>query len=120
MKRDMDLMRAILLKIEKAPFEGYLLEIRVPGHSDEEISYHILLLHEARLVEAVNASSFDGVCWKAMRLTNDGHEFLDAAKDDTRWAKAKGKVVSTTGTLTLEGLKIVLSALMRHALTGGM
>jgi hypothetical protein len=68
-----------------------LLDISVLGHSDEEISYHILLMHEAGLIEAIDLSSFDGVCWKATRLTNDGHDFLAAAKDDNRWQEAKGK-----------------------------
>jgi hypothetical protein len=117
MKRDMDLMRSLLLEIEKVPFDGGFLDISVPGHSDQEISYHILIMHEAGLIDAVDLSSFDGVCWKAKRLTNDGHEFLDAAKDDTRWTKAKDKVLSTTGTLTVDALKMRLSALMKHALT---
>jgi hypothetical protein len=120
MKRDMDLVRAVLMEIEKAPFDGGSLDISVPGHSSEEISYHILLMHEARLIEAVDLSSLDGVCWKPKRLTYEGHEFLDAARNDTFWKKAKDKVTTSTGTLTLEGLKIALSALMKHAIAGGM
>jgi hypothetical protein len=120
MKRDMDLVRAVLMEIEKAPFDGGFLDVTVPGHSDEKLSYHILLMHEAGLIEAIDLSTMDGMCWKPKRLTCEGHEFLDAARNETFWAKAKDKVTTSTGTLTIEGLKIALNALIKHALTGGM
>jgi hypothetical protein len=120
MKRDMDLVRAILIEIEKAPFEGRLIDVEVAGRTEDEISYHVLLMQEAGLVDAIDLSDMKRICWKPKRLTDSGHEFLEAARNDTMWAKAKDKVMSTTGTLTLEALKIALGALIKQALTGGM
>lgn len=120
MKRDMDLVRTILIELEKCPYSGGWHEIHVPGYTDDEISYHVQLMHETGLIEAVDLSSHDGICWMPKRLTYEGHEFLDAAHADTVWAKAKDKVVSTTGTLTLEALKAALSAVMRQTIAGGM
>jgi hypothetical protein len=44
------------------------------------------------------------------------NEFLDAARSDTLWNKAKRGIMQDTGVLTLEGLKIALPALVKHAL----
>jgi len=49
-----------------------------------------------------------GVCWKPKRLTYSGHEFLDAARSDTVWNKAKDMVRKATGTITLEAVKVAL------------
>jgi len=106
------------MEIENAPFKGGWINIEVPEHSEEEISYHVLLLADAGLIEAINLGSMSRVCWMPKRLTYDGHEFLDAARDQTRWAKAKEAVIKNTGTLTLEALKIALAALIKQAITG--
>ncbi len=47
----------------------------------------------------------------------EGHEFLDAARSDTIWSKAKATVMKNAGTLTLEALKATLAILMKHAAT---
>ncbi len=51
-----------------------------------------------------------------MAATYAGYEFLDAARNDTLWAKAKEIVIKKTGTLTVEGVKIALSTLIKHAM----
>ena len=119
MKRDMDLMRRILFEVENWPFTGGFDTIVVPGRAKEEVAYHVYLLKDAGLIEAVDASTHDGPQWYPRNLTYQGHEFLDAARDDTRWENAKEKVLRTTGALSLESLKIVLGTLIKHALTMG-
>ena len=115
MKRDMDLIRAMLLEVEKSTSPGGC-QIDLQGHSPEELYYNAQLAQDAGLIDARfahNATDFH-----VLRLTYAGHEFLDAARNDTLWAKAKEIVISKTGTLTLEGVKIALSTLIRHALGG--
>ncbi len=51
MKRDMDLVREILLKVEELPFDGRFHEVKIEGRSDEEINYHVMLLAEADFIE---------------------------------------------------------------------
>lgn len=114
MKRDMDLVREILLKVEEIPFDGAFHDIAVDGRSPNEVSYHVMLLHEGRFIEAMDL----GVCWKPMRLTYGGHEFLDAARNDTVWEKAKTAVVKSTGVLTLEGLKVALPMVLKSLIAG--
>ena len=90
MKRDMDLVREILLQLENSNAQPLgPAEIAIEGRTNTEVSYHIELLHEAGLLEARNWSSHSGHDWRAIRLTWWGHEFLDAARSDTIWREAK-------------------------------
>lgn len=112
MKRDMDLIRALLLEAEKAPFGG--APISLPGHSQEEIYYHAQLAQDARLIEARLQRGPEA--FHIIRLTYEGHEFLEAARNEERWARAKETVIRSTGTLTLEAVKAALAALVKNAL----
>jgi hypothetical protein len=114
MKRDMELVREVLLKVEEIPFDGAFHDIAVDGRSPNEIAYQVMLLHEAGLVEAMDL----GVGWKPVRLTYSGHEFLDAARNDSIWEKAKTAVVESTGVLTLEGLKVALPMVVKNLIAG--
>ncbi len=115
MKRDMDLIREILLEVEKCPSLGGC-RIEIPGHSQEEGYYNAQLAQEAGLIDArFVPGSTD---FHVFRLTYAGHEFLEAARNDTLWTKAKETVIRNTGALTLEGLKTALPILIRKALGG--
>lgn len=87
---DMDLIREILLKVEELPFGSGFHDITVEGRSADEINYHVMLLDEAKFIEAEDLTTHGGVCWKPKRLTYNGHEFLDAARSHTVWTKATG------------------------------
>lgn len=115
MKRDMDLARQILLEIEKLP-HGYdvLFQPEIEGRSSAEVSYHIMLLTQAGYVEGEEAP--DG--WHAKTLTWQGHEFLEAARDDSRWNKAKALVLEKGGAITFEILRQLLLDLMKTAILG--
>jgi hypothetical protein len=51
-------------------------------------------------------------------LTYAGHEFLDSARSDTVWNKAKEKLLSTSGTITLEALKVLLPKMIIKLASG--
>jgi hypothetical protein len=108
MKRDMDLVREILRQLEDHPDPNRSVEIEVEGRSEPEINYHLYLLNQAGLIQAENVSDTSEFAYLPLRLTWQGHEFLDAARDDTRWNAAKRMVVSTTGGLAFEFLRAVL------------
>lgn len=119
MKRDMDLIRAILMELEELPENGGCNDVAVPGHSDQEIFAHVRLLNEAGLIEAVDFSTMDRMVWKPKRLTWDGHEFLDAYRDETFWDKGKELVLKAGGGLTLEGLKLAIPVILKNYLGVG-
>ncbi len=118
MRLDHDFARAILQKIGELPFDGGFHAVQIEGHSEEKISYHIMLLQEAGLIEATDVSSHDGVCWRPKYLTYAGNEFLAAAESDTVWNKAKSIVWTSTKTITLEALRTALPIAVKALIAG--
>lgn len=118
MRRDLDLCRALLLELEADPNLIGLKNYQVGSFTDEEISYHVKLLYEAGLIEARDVSAMNSFKWHPLRLTWQGHEFLDAARDDTRWNMAKDIVKDKTGALSFEVIKDVLLKLVAAATSG--
>jgi DNA-binding transcriptional ArsR family regulator len=113
MKRDMDLAREILLDVEECgqtDGSGYL-KLAYDDHVAQEVTYHVKLLEEAGLLEIRDQSKLNGLQYYPTRLTWAGHEFLDAARDDSRWRKAKRLVIEKAGSLSFELLKRALMKL---------
>jgi len=114
MKRDMDLIREILFKLEQHNDLN-----RIEGYSEKEISYHVCLLEGAGLVTHeiytnifLNDSMLDGI-----RITWTGHEFLDSSRSGSIWEKAKKIAMEKTGALSFEVLKTVLVQLGKDAVS---
>lgn len=108
MRRNIDLIRLILLDLEKE------IEVDLSPYSDDEVNYHKALLIEAGLLEGkLHYSSRtpkrdipDSVIIN--RITWDGHEFLDKARSDTVWSKAKLLVKEKGLSLSIDVVKISL------------
>ena len=119
MKRDMDLVRKILMEIESLPLEklgGTLLE--VDGYDQDTISYHIMLLDEAGLLKGIDASGLNDTEWFVDRLTWDGYEFLEAARNQQYWPKAVSTIGKAGGGLVFDVLKQVLVSMIKDAALG--
>ncbi|EHR6179786.1 DUF2513 domain-containing protein [Vibrio parahaemolyticus] len=89
MKRDMELIRKLLLTMEENP-----RQLEVEGYDKNQVKYHALLLIEAGFLDGnvsdtlANTSvvpSFVSV----NRLTWDGHEFLDNIRKEEVWNTIK-------------------------------
>src|SRR5262245_59873598 len=117
MKRDMDLIRQILIQVEQSEEtagSGYL-EVAIENRSEKEVQYHIRQLLEANLIETQEVAGIGTLDYWPTRLTWTGHEFLDAFRNDTNWQKAKKFVLEKTGALTFEALKQVAIHLAAEA-----
>ena len=87
MKRDMDLVRSILLLIEKeaTPRQEVQLKQNLEGHTDEEIYYHVKMMEEAGLIKVRGYSRIfdtplpviwgDGITWA-------GQDFLALSRQN--------------------------------------
>jgi hypothetical protein len=99
MKRDMDLIRAIMLALEDRPEPALnLSEMSMEGHDDAVVLEHLILLDEAGFI-SMNVEYFAGgetPQFIVHRITWAGHEFLAAVRSDKIWAKAT-KVLTTAG-----------------------
>lgn len=120
MQRNPDLIRTILHQIEQHPKPFGPVQFEITEHTPEEISYHLMLLSEAGLIDADDESAYgEHFEWSANRLTWRGHEFLNAAKNDENWSKVKlalnrtgGVVLSIAEQLLLDLVKIQASKIL--------
>ncbi len=114
MKHDMDLARQILLQSEeKARYGNLVVELEFEDVPKQILSEHVKLLTEAGLIESkVNTREASLL---PTRLTWQGHEFLDAARNENRWNQAKKTISEKGGSLTFDVLKAVLTQLMRQS-----
>lgn len=116
MKRDMDLIREILLWMEKQETGRNIDWVYdIPERTKESIQYHAHLMAQAGLIDAVNVTYLEDHTpqSKPMSLTWAGYEFLDAIRKDTIWEKAKNKAISTTGGI---GFSLLVEVLKREGL----
>lgn len=111
MKRDMDLARKILFAVEAADSDprGWA-DIEIPGYDKQTTCYHIMLLDEAGLLEGQDLCTLGpaGFEWAAKRLTWRGHDFLDAARSDMVWQRAKDQTLKVAGSVTFDIMKELL------------
>jgi hypothetical protein len=94
MKRDMDLVRDLMLKIaeaDNATALGKLVCGRDTGDQNYEIAaYHLqMLIEEAGLVRGIKAHSNSGKEWIQLQLTWQGQDFLESVRDATVWESTK-------------------------------
>jgi hypothetical protein len=95
MKRDLGLIRELLLRLEALPMEMYGAvtitpdnpRVAVEGYSEDEIAYHLSLLQERGLIEMETSQPLIGIVFT--RLSWEGHDFLDAVRDPEIWKKTK-------------------------------
>lgn len=112
MKRDMELVRKILLAVEEAEDIEGGIQPEIEGYSDAQVTYHSGLLYNAGLITAMDASSMDGPAYIITGLTWEGHDFLEAARNETVWKKAKEIIKNKGGGMTLDILKQLLMKLL--------
>jgi len=103
MKRNMDLIRALLLALERDDDNPQ----EIAKYPQKEVAYNAALIIEAGLAEgAVATGGFNEILRADLdRLTWKGHDFIEAARDDTLWAKAKDKVMKPGASFTFEIVK---------------
>lgn len=92
MKRDWDIVREILCKLEDLESTDDIVRLSdFPVERAFEYSYNMELLIEAGLVDGQMSKTLGrgAAHFMARRLTWVGHEFLDAVRSNTVWSKTK-------------------------------
>jgi hypothetical protein len=116
MKRDLDLVRRILLDIEErgdgAQTSGWAAFVE-DGYTVEAIQYHVQLLNDAGLIQADELVPGQ---WWPERMTWAGHEFLDAARNDKLWVEAKRRVQDKVGSAPFQLVHDLLIHMVQESL----
>ncbi len=117
MKRDMDLVREILLRVEEADKECGMEDLLPEGVSEDETrkyEYHLdMLVNQTGFVTGVNISGLSGETWIDLKLTWNGHEFLEAVRDPEIWRRAK-EGAKKVGSASIDFLWEAAKAYARH------
>lgn len=119
MERDLDLIRKMLLAAEAA---GTPLDVMALGLEETDfqvLAYHAEILVEARLLKAQITwvdSSILPISVVVERLTWEGHDYLDAVRSDTVWARTRTLVREKVGTAALEVVKQVAVQVAKNQL----
>jgi hypothetical protein len=113
MKRDMNLIRLLLLEVEAEEPKPDL-----SAFTQDQQVYHMALCIEAGLIDGsiINNNQGYPAGTAAIRLTWKGHEFLDAAKNDTLWKNAAEKIKKTGLSVSLSLLEDLLKKLAKDSL----
>ena len=124
MKRDMDLARAILLAIEEHP-SGYAPKLKALAEkvgADEGVTgYHVHLLGQAGLLKVadITHNGSPGPMAIPVRMTWEGHEFLDNTRDSARWTRIK-EAANAVGTTGLQAIGKIAADIAAAALKSHM
>lgn len=116
MKRDKTLVREILIELEKRTFGQEYSKLVIEGHNSEEIMYHVKLLYKANLIHTMDMSGSNDMNFLPGSLTWDGHEYLELARNETRWNKAKDIMKNQVGGFVFDILKQLLIVLANEAI----
>ena len=104
MRRDMELVRAILLTVADSAgvVDGNVLTDQ--QHDLQVIGYHVEIMKEAGLVEATLQKEWGGfyIIVRVGPLTWEGNDYLDAVANDTVWKKVKTRIAQLSGNATFE------------------
>lgn len=115
MKRDWDLIRKIMLKVEEsAPHEDTAPE-EVEGYDQELVAYNMRRLIERDLCVPTNRNDAEARLGVA-ELTWEGHDFLDKIRTDDVWVETKKTFKDKCIDLTFDLIGTVSSAILMQKL----
>ncbi|MHA6264644.1 DUF2513 domain-containing protein [Arenibacterium sp. CAU 1754] len=103
MRRDLDYLRELLFEVEAA--ESNVVLFSRTSESDDREIHHVDLLCDAGFLERVSDSGY--------RLTNSGHDYLDAVRGETVWNKTR-EGAAAVGGMTLSMMKDLAIAYVKQ------
>ena len=111
MKRDMNLVRLLLLRAEGED------PVDLSTYSEEQVNYHESMLYREGFIKGVPIMGGSRILdpeleWK-------GHDFLDGIRDDRVWQATMRQVGQQVGSASLEVIKAVAASVLTKMLTGG-
>lgn len=111
MKRDMELVRRVLLDLEDSKSTTH-----IDGYTEDQVKYHqgmvvdeglakgTVMRTQSEMTEIPRAVVLFDLTWA-------GHDFLEAIREDTQWNKIKGYLAAGGKVLTLETAKLAAKQL---------
>lgn len=118
MKIDHDLVRELLLAVEKYLPEDKDNLILPTNRTEWELRYHVELLQEADLIEATIFRSVAGPPYEFYihRLTWHGHDYVDNIRSVSVWSALKDRVEEKIGGVSVGTMVSLASEMVMEML----
>ncbi len=123
MKRDIDLVRSILIYVENAADEVDADEMATERWPIEAVAYHVRLMAHHGLVDVSrDARDMNGntIELTVAGITWDGQDYLDSIREPKVWGRVKKALAGTVGSTTLDVVRqtasMVALAMVREGL----
>lgn len=108
MKRDLDLVRSILIAVERADGTVDAGDLVGKDNDFKKVNYHVMLMANRGLLDLLSFQqdfNHDIIDLQISGLTWDGQDYLDSIRDPKVWAKVKKTVKEAVGSTTFEVVK---------------
>lgn len=118
MKRDMDLVRQILILTAESD-SGLDASAIADEHNDlQTVIYTMEIMEEAGLIRANIVKAFGGIYVSGFvrSLTWEGNDFLDAIQSDKVWTQVKKAIAKTTRSASMLVIKKVAEKILSEML----
>ncbi len=114
MKRDMDLVRKILFKIEEEVDNKAKFGLTIDGYTMEQVAYHCSILYGEGYIKSYKALYGDGEIrnFGVSGLTWSGHELLDKIRSENVWNKTKEVIKSKGLPMVVDVIKDIATAII--------
>ena len=123
MKRDLDLVRSILIYVENAGSEVDADDMATERWPIETVAYHVRLMAHHGLVDVsqdFRDMNGDTIELAVAGITWDGQDYLDSIREPKVWGRVKKTLASTVGSTTLDVVRqtgsMVALAMVREGL----
>lgn len=119
LQKDFDLFRQILFEIEKIPYGGAYASDIFSGDIEymTKIAEHLEMLSDAGfIVLGTCIIGFGYPLFPIERMTNAGHDYLDAVRDQTSWSKTKDKLLTLGSSASLAIVSSIVEGITTVAL----
>lgn len=120
MKRDMDLVRLILLKIEEQHCSTALIDLAIEGYDLATVAYHCKMMNEVGLISSYKEMRYMSgqMDFAVGPLTWEGCDYLDRIRDDSIWGKTKDAITKKGLPLVFETIKTIANAFITATAEG--
>ena len=123
MKRDLDLVRSILIYVENAADEVDADDMATERWPIETVAYHVRLMAHHGLVDVSrDARDMNGgtIELTVAGITWDGQDYLDSIREPKVWGRVKKTIAGTVRSTTLDVVRqtasMVALAMVREGL----
>ena len=119
MKRDLEIIRAIMLNVEADKYP-YGSDVRLDGVDPVVCARHVALILDAGLAvgRLIETNSHGIVGGQIDRLTSAGHDFCEGIRHDTIWNHVKERIIKPGAAYTITAVVEMVRVLVQKQVLG--